>query len=48
MVEEDFMVEEMEEEEDTLMSMMNKDNQIMIKKIIRVEFNVTTVKSLVT
>ena len=45
MAEEDFVVEEMEEEEDTL---MNKGNQIMIKKITKVEFNVTIVKSLVT
>ena len=50
MTEEDFVVEEIEEEEedDTLMGMMNKGNQIMIKEIIRVEFNVTTIKSLVT
>ena len=48
MAEEDFVVEEMEEEEDTLVGMKNKGNQIMIKKIIRVEFNVTIVKSLVT
>ena len=45
MAEEDFVVEEMEEEDDTL---MNKGNQIMIKKITKVEFNVTTIKSLIT
>ena len=49
MLEENFMVEEMEEEEeeDTLMNMMNKSNQITIKNTIRVEFNVTIIKSIV-
>lgn len=47
MTKEDFMVEEIEEEEDILMGMMNKSNQIIIRKTIRVEFNVIIIKSLV-
>ena len=50
MAEEDFVVKKIEEEEEdnTLIGMMNKNNQIMIKKNTRVEFNITIIKILVT
>ncbi|URE13018.1 Retrotransposon protein [Musa troglodytarum] len=46
--EEDFVVEEMEEEEDTLMGIMNKSNAIIIRKTTRIEFNATIVKNPIT